>query len=85
MFKSGMHCSGVHLIGPGELPDAPEPLKRRLADNIHFPVVGLNEAVYRATDLVSFVRVQAPNNFRSFCSCSIGEEKAKNNNDAWTS
>ena len=58
VFESSMHGTGINLVGPGELTDTPQPLKRLLGNDRHLPVIGLDEAMHGASDLVSFVGVQ---------------------------
>lgn len=67
VFESSMHGAGIQLVGPCELTDAPEALKHRLVNDRPLPVIGLDEAMDRATDLMRFVRVQVIRTILSDC------------------
>ena len=63
MLEACMHGSWVHLICPGELANAPQPLERLLGYYRHLPVVGLYEAVHWTSNLVCLVGVQVSKQF----------------------
>ena len=50
VLESCVHRARVNLIGPGQLPDAPQPLERRLGDDLLFPVVQGDKPMNRAAD-----------------------------------
>jgi hypothetical protein len=52
VLEPSVHRTWVNKVGPSELPDPPQSLKRRLLDNIPLPVVNLNEAVDWAANFV---------------------------------
>ena len=58
VLKSGMHRAWIHLVCPGELSDAAEPLIGWLRDDLAFPIVERDEAMNRAADFVNSMGIQ---------------------------
>src|SRR5437016_8095547 len=52
VLEASMHGAGIHLVGPGQLADAPQPLEGGLLDDVSFPFGELDEPMHRAPDLV---------------------------------
>src|SRR5258708_7011155 len=57
MLETGVHCSRVDLVRPGELAYSAESLKRRVVDNVPFPVVDRDEPVNWTAKFVGTVRI----------------------------
>jgi hypothetical protein len=57
MLEAGVHGSGVHVVSPGELTDAAEPLEGGLVDDLPFPVVDGDEPMDRAAEFEGTVLI----------------------------
>jgi hypothetical protein len=56
VFEPRVHRSRIDLVSPGKLPNTPQPLKRGTVDNLTLPVVQADKTVYRASNLIRFVK-----------------------------
>ena len=45
----------IHVIRPAELANSPEPLKGGVVDDVSFPVVDFDKAVYRTPELIRLI------------------------------
>src|SRR5439155_26209875 len=57
MLKACVHRARIYMVGPGKLTNPPQSLKRRLRDDLSFPVVQRNETVQRTTNLIKTMGV----------------------------
>ena len=55
VLEARVHRSGVDIVREGELADAPQPLKRRLGDDLPLPFRKGDEPVNRAPELESLL------------------------------
>jgi hypothetical protein len=51
VLKPRVHGAGIDLVGPGKLANPPQALKRRVRENLPFPIVESDEAMDGAADL----------------------------------
>jgi hypothetical protein len=51
VLKSRVHRTRIDHVGPSELPNAAQPLKRRMIDNIPLELIEPYEPMHRVTDL----------------------------------
>ena len=58
MLKAAVHSSWINLVCPGELPDAPQTLKRSFRNNVALPGIQLDEPVYRTSNLKNSIRIR---------------------------